>query len=1021
MGWEYEFPLPLLDIQSDVRTQTPGHLSRLTGVDGRYIGRLRRFPGFAETYTIDRTVGADDVQMDGASTSYRFPFSIQYAPGNEKIVRGILFLGYDNTAAEDVLYAVYSVDGGAVTTSIIYTFTGYTVRHVDATTFGTSIHVVAILTNSPDDSPLELIIRYNGSTDGWGAVEWRSKRLNVPTHGLSATFSSIWTGTADADDQENTSFLVGGKQYGLVQRIVFPDQGYVGPLMKPAVQAIAGTSSAIGYQYALLRRWADYGLMKRADGNVFTSGIIQMFRTVDSSNPSLAVGSLHLETEILIPRYTASGSGQDNGLLDLVSSSPPAKSNNTVLEAHPRMGVVSPAAYFTNMAVGDTVYITVSEMLTSPDTPPLTTYNGNFGGVDPLLESDYVIMDEMFGHTLKRTVTDITDNQITIEPSLFSIEISSGQYDLGYPFRFFRDDTKTDTEGVFVPGLDVKEVEREATIVGESVTVSTRDGYNNVITSTNNVFMPDDVGHELTFDTGSGIIVEYVSPTQVIIHQSASSATSITSIDSAGYDPRVFYGQNPNAFYCPHDIPRGLKDDSLALQPSLDPEIVSTFDDGNPSTKFIEHYDGVNVRVTTSTRARNVAGVDVIRWGSLDRSRHGIIPILNRRGLEGNDSTSKNLVRAGTYLVTMLDNDIIRLHLSGGRLAIDTIHNRYGASGRYGTVSIGSTIYSVSPVGVLVTDLNTGQVTVLNATQHYFDEDGRWADDLADIQGAYDSRLGCLFFLNATKAEILCVWLNHGVLTHLSDMPYDQLFDGVDFQNAGVRKAFFVINPPSVGNDGHIYTVDAYRDETQVTTFGSKTGSGRLNGVAQAGTTSTMLVTASGSGNFGPEIVGHYVIFLDANGDFIVRGKITGLTGTYPTYDTLSPAPTVGDRYSIGAIPFKITCWPLSGDPDQPMIDLFRNKMVRSMGVALAEVSGETTTANPQLKVKYQLFERDPDTAEQSSEGTLDATENAVTFTAIERRNPILIPGIENWSSDLMFDLLGIFVRGTIEKSRRDA
>ena len=44
--WDYDFPLPALDVQRDFRTQQPGRFSRLIGVDGRYSGRLRRFPGW---------------------------------------------------------------------------------------------------------------------------------------------------------------------------------------------------------------------------------------------------------------------------------------------------------------------------------------------------------------------------------------------------------------------------------------------------------------------------------------------------------------------------------------------------------------------------------------------------------------------------------------------------------------------------------------------------------------------------------------------------------------------------------------------------------------------------------------------------------------------------------------------------------------------------------------------------------------------------------------------------------------
>src|SRR3990170_2569668 len=95
--WEYKLGTPRLDVQFDFRTLPEDTFSRLVGVDGRYIGRLRSFPGFQVTSGDNILTDADNgsvVVSFGGQAGFKFiqPFSIQQSNSGKNVIRGLLFL-----------------------------------------------------------------------------------------------------------------------------------------------------------------------------------------------------------------------------------------------------------------------------------------------------------------------------------------------------------------------------------------------------------------------------------------------------------------------------------------------------------------------------------------------------------------------------------------------------------------------------------------------------------------------------------------------------------------------------------------------------------------------------------------------------------------------------------------------------------------------------------------------------------------------------------------------------------------
>lgn len=888
--WDYGFGVPALDIEGDFRTQVPGTFSRLVGIDGRYKGRLRRFPGWAKNWTIPTNISGVGAgwSFGGSNGIHLFEsYAIQLGPGTGQLVRGIIYLV--NLTIADYLVTTFSVNGGAEQTATIASFYppgagNGLLRSIDIAVDHQLLHIVGE-TDGPPPTKLEKVARYCGSGVGWQAVDWDTTPPRITT-----------APSAGGSSGNSNRFITDNSNLGLSYRFVYPDQGYVGPLCVPApVNAGSAGSGLATFLYL--------EITAPNNGNIFTRCVVQVFRTIDNQhgNEALngAMGNLYLESEQEVPRRTGS-----------------LQSNSTTFTTT----TVTSAYLVANAAVGDVIY--------------LRPRGANFNRSAHLL-------------VFRRQITAINGgtNVVTWNAPI-NIENCTT-----LDFCISRAGAEADTSGQFTFG----------------------------------------------FTVGGASPIRW------------------------GWNPGRT-GETPAPLSPVPDCPIGLRNESLVLQPQLDPEEFGVFPNGNPRARMIELYDDIYVRVTPNSSAEVAQEMDVIRWDRVDRPRKGLVPVLNRRRVHDLQAEVVDLVNAGPFLAVILNKGLMRIHRSGERLAIDPIHNRFGSIGSRGTVAVSSLLYLVSSTGILLADLNSGQIDVFGVTQHFFDESSRWGDDLDSIEGAFDAAIGAVVFLNPVKAEMLCIWLNHGVLAHYVDVPFNHVLTSSDLVNGGVDRAVFLLSPAGAATGG-MYTIDARRAAAYRTSAGNASGSSLAwNGLANTGTNATTLVPPAGKA-FSDDMVGHYVRFFDpTTGAFKVRVRVTNRTAGNLVYATASPAPAPGDRFAVGAIPFQATAWPLSGSPDQPVLDLFKLKKTTAMGAAIAEMSGDTDpTENPNLKLRYQMFGRGSSTTPlKEVEGTMSDDLNSSTFAALAEVAVVLVPGMEQWSSNLDFDALGMIVQGPIEGSRRD-
>jgi hypothetical protein len=260
------------------------------------------------------------------------------------------------------------------------------------------------------------------------------------------------------------------------------------------------------------------------------------------------------------------------------------------------------------------------------------------------------------------------------------------------------------------------------------------------------------------------------------------------------------------------------------------------------------------------------------------------------------------------------------------------------------------------------------------------------------------------------------------------------MFASGDLQTGGLRRALF-FNVTS----GTFHEVDSARDADSRTTFSYETDGTEIsagvtyNGITTA-TTSDKLVMSGAA--FVSEMVGHFVRVRQSSGLW-KRALITARDSA-TTLSIDADIATSGQHFSIGSIPFQFTAWPLSGHPEIEEQDLFSVRKVTSMGMFMANASRTPIAADANDvtvdSLLYQLFERDH-TLVTSTVATSHAAktekpfgfntttaeyENALSFGKILRNSPILVPGVEVWSSNMDMDLLSMVVEGKIERSIKD-
>jgi hypothetical protein len=121
----------------------------------------------------------------------------------------------------------------------------------------------------------------------------------------------------------------------------------------------------------------------------------------------------------------------------------------------------------------------------------------------------------------------------------------------------------------------------------------------------------------------------------------------------------------------------------------------------------------------------------------------------------------------------------------------------------------------------------------------------------------------------------------------------------------------------------------------------------------------------------------------------------------------------VGDRISLGPVPFKVTHWPLSGSPTEYVHDPYHTKKVHTTMAAISNLDAPTDGEAQELRCSLH----DKNLAEiANSVGYLPMSETPgeQVYTPGEGHATYL-PRVEQYNSGMGFELSGLIVLRTLE------
>lgn len=420
--------------------------------------------------------------------------------------------------------------------------------------------------------------------------------------------------------------------------------------------------------------------------------------------------------------------------------------------------------------------------------------------------------------------------------------------------------------------------------------------------------------------------------------------------------------------------------------------VAKPFLGDDPSTRFVELSEKASWRVMWSPPERY----------ELENFRGAVTGEQYR--FPNAEATIYSLERAGDFVFACTDLGVIRFHKSGSYVAVNPLAFKWGVQGRDAATAMGSQLMLATSVGLMQVDGQTMQEQGVAAVQRLLSSTEFWRSDLANIHLAYDAQLGALILFNKTQNEMYLLWPDTGGVTSLEDCPWIQSVEGVDPVSGGSPRSFWITS------DGKVHTPDAEETSSKKTMYGGSSGD-TVNGAATSGSTTTLVDTGAA---FASAAKGFWVHFLSGDNAGSKR-QISAVTGTQLTWaSALSAVVAAGDSYGIAPIPFRVRGHQL---PGQRGLDVFSRKIVTGMTANIDLLGGETTSANPNLRMIYKVYRHVGDTSPAEAQVILD--EDVTRMAApLQVQDTILFPEWVCLSSDLDFQLLSGRVSGKMTSSR---
>ena len=466
-------------------------------------------------------------------------------------------------------------------------------------------------------------------------------------------------------------------------------------------------------------------------------------------------------------------------------------------------------------------------------------------------------------------------------------------------------------------------------------------------------------------------------------------------------------------------------------------------------------------------------GLGEMRWSSLMEMSPELFPPFNRYNPTVPSNEVICFAKVGANVVGISRDKVYHIRKSGPYIKVTEMHEGYGIVNHRAVDSVGSSAFYVTSHGLKSVDMQGQLDEIRNLNSVIVRE---WNDDLSSLQVAHDPFMNCLFVHNPVQEESYVLWFSTSKTTKIADSDFDHVtqgswpigFTGAQYGNELCRRAFFLQNNQETRVSGTGYNTYAGPAVFIVDQAGDRTisgGSAAWNGSRRITTLdfngdSRFLASGAWAGSIGigsatvPAAAWKYCyLYLVAStanpGNVGKKAKIMANTTTNVFVDSAVyswvTATATGDVFVVSPVVFEWAGHPLSLSTEQGMVfsnaDLFRMKVVSSVGAAFTDVAGppmtDSITATKPLNRYTALVYSGTAEAPMATAPTKDTNGNlyasveddeGVVYAAFGSdasdgrygvKGTSLTPGIKILCPDLDFRLLGCIVRGSITSVER--
>jgi hypothetical protein len=426
-----------------------------------------------------------------------------------------------------------------------------------------------------------------------------------------------------------------------------------------------------------------------------------------------------------------------------------------------------------------------------------------------------------------------------------------------------------------------------------------------------------------------------------------------------------------------------IVDEALPFQTMYDPEkdIVTS----PPQSGTIARYEGL----TFMAQAASVNGGFDTLFSSSEHTSPEYFSTYNKRIGDPDDGRPLRFLAAGDSLFQLCYNAIIHIFKSGKirPIQMTRLHRRRGTIGKEAAHSSGNSIFMISGLGMALLNGTDGSMGQISAVDRVLFDD--WKSSLSGVKSCYDARMNASFFLNPTREEMIILWHTTQTCSMLDGANFVGATSGPDIGEGKNDRAFFITKT------GLIVSPDVVQAGSG--TMWDISSSYTLNGTV---TTGGSTLTDS-SATFHADMIGCKLYFSTGDnageGQTISSVDVGNKTISFETSFTNTIA--VGDTYAVSPVPFSLRAWPVQTEE----ISRFNRWIITGVSAKARKLSGFDDNVNNKLRVG--AYRNSTTEIEATTAFPTMATNPADSAAALNIDGVDIEPYIEQISSGTMFEL----------------